>query len=103
LAAIVVGAAAVPEAVKVTGLPVNPPELAVTVLLLVPAVFPSVQLASVAIPLLLVGIVAGLAGFEEPPPAVTVKTTATPGTPFPLPSVTFTEGGAPTAVPTVAL
>src|ERR1043166_2095481 len=92
-----------PEAVKVIGLPPRLPELAVSVLLLVPADGPSVQLVSVAIPLLLVLIVAGLAGLELPPPPVTVKTTATPETGLLLASVTLTEGGALTAVPTVAL
>ena len=67
---------AAPVALKVTGLPVRPVEVAVMVL--VPTTLPSVQLVSDAIPLALVLTVAGLDGLELPPPAVTVKTTATP-------------------------
>ena len=51
-AAIVVAAPAVPVAVKVTGLPDKVPELAVNVF--EPAVAPSVQLPTVAMPLPLV-------------------------------------------------
>ena len=92
-----------PEAVNVTGLPVSPLTAAARVLLLVPAAGPRVQLVRVAIPLALVLTVAGLAGLVEPPPPVTVKVTDTPLTGFPFTSVTRTEGGAPTAVLTVAL
>src|ERR1051325_940562 len=94
---------AVPEAVNVTGLPVRPLAAAVRVLLLVPAAGPSVQLVRLAIPEAFVLTVAGLAGTEVPPPLVTVNVTATPDTALPPASVTRTEGGAPTAVPTVAL
>jgi hypothetical protein len=89
--------------VNVTGLPPKPAELAVNELLFVPAELPTIQLVSVAIPLALVLIVAGLAGVELPPPAVIVNITATPETALPLASVTLTDGGAATAVPTVAL
>src|SRR5512147_434199 len=92
---------AVPVALNVTGLPVRLPELAVTVL--VPAVVPRVQLVSVATPEALVLMTAGLAGLSVPPPTVTVNVTGTPDFPLPLASVTLTEGGAATAVPTAAL
>jgi hypothetical protein len=92
---------AVPVALKVTGLPVRPVEAAVMVL--VPTRLPSVQLVSEAIPVLLVLMVAGLDGLELPPPAVMVKTTATPCTGLPKASVILTEGGELTGVPTVAL
>src|SRR5688572_5121862 len=65
-------------AVKATGLPLSVPLVALNVLLPVPAVAPSVQLVSVAIPLAPVDSVAGDAGLIEPPPAVTVKVTLTP-------------------------
>ena len=98
-----VGDAAVPEAVKLTGLPVRPLAVAVTVLLLVPAVGPRVQLVAVAMPDELVVTVAGPAGTTVPPPAVTAKVTCTPAIGFDPASVTLTDGGALTAVPTVAL
>src|SRR5688572_25699324 len=94
---------AIPEAVKVTGLPLGTAAVAVTVLLLVPAVGPSVQLVAVAIPETFVETVAGPAGTTVPPPAVTAKVTATPGTGLPLASVTLTEGGAATVLLTLAL
>jgi hypothetical protein len=103
LAAIVVAVPVVPEAVKVTGLPERPVAAAVTVLLLVPAAGPRVQLVSVATPEAFVLTVAGLAGVVDPPPAVRVNVTATPETGLPPASVTRIEGGALTAVPTVAL
>ena len=92
-----------PDAVKVTGLPLGTAALAVTVLLLLPAPEPRVQLVKVAIPLTSVVRIAGLAGTIDPPPPVTVNVTDTPETGFPPTSVTFTEGGAATAVLTVAL
>jgi hypothetical protein len=88
---------------NVTGLPLNPVAVAVTVLLLVPAVVPRLQLLSEATPATSVLMLAGLAGLVVPPPAVSVKVTVTPWTPLPLRSVTLTEGGADTVVPTVAL
>ncbi len=90
----------VPEAVKVTGLPVSEPEVAVKVLLLVPAVGPSVQSPTVAMPDTSVATVAG--PLIEPPPPVTAKVTITPCTEL-TPSVTLTEGRVPTAVPAIAL
>ena len=98
-----VAPAAVPEAVKVTGLPVRPLALAVTVLLLVPAPDPSVQLVAVAMPEASVSTVAGPAGTTVPPPAVTANVTDTPAIGLVPVSVTLTEGGALTAVLTGAL
>ena len=97
--AMVVGAPIAPVAANVTGLPVRLVTVAVTEL--APAVVPSVQLVSVAIPLAFVTTVAGLAGLVVPPPPVTVNTTLTPATAVPLASVTFTLGGAATTVPAV--
>ena len=94
---------AVPEALKLTGLPARPPALAVTVLLPVPAVGPRVQLVAVAMPEALVVTVAGPAGTTVPPPAVTSNVTATPAIGLLPVSVTLTDGGALTAVLTGAL
>ena len=86
-----------PVAVKVTGEPLRLPLVAVKVL--APAVAPSVQLPTVAMPAALV--VAG-EPVTEPPPEATVKVTLTPGTGLLLVSVTMTLGGVLTAVPAVA-
>ena len=96
----------VPDAVKVIGLPASgvpegPLALAVSVLLFAPAVGPSVQLVSAAIPLALVFTTAGDAGTVAPPPAVTVKVTATFGTGLLPASRTTTAGGIATVVPTM--
>src|SRR5207245_2790641 len=96
-AAIVAAAPAVPVAVKVTGLPASAPELAVSVLL--PAVVLSVQLPTVATPLVLV---VWLPPVIVPFPGAAANVTATPVTGFPFASLTITDGGALTAVPTVA-
>src|SRR5207253_585640 len=96
-AAIVAAAPAVPVAVKVTGLPASDPELAVSVLL--PAVVLSVQLPTVATPLVLV---VWLPPVIVPFPGAAANVTATPATGFPFASLTITDGGALTAVPTVA-
>jgi hypothetical protein len=93
----------VPDAEKVTGLPVRPVAVPVTVLLLVPAVPPTVQLVSVATPAPFVLIVAGLAGLVLPAPAVRVNVTAMPETSLLFASVTLTDGGAATAVLVVAV
>src|SRR5881628_2093213 len=85
------------------GLPLSPAALAVSVLLLLPAAGPRVQLLSVATPEALVLTAPGLAGTVLPPPAVTVNVTKTPETGLPPASVTLTDGGALTAVPAVAL
>lgn len=94
-------APAKPVALKMTGLPVDTDADAVT--LLGPAAVPSVQVVSVAIPLAFEVTRAGLAGTIDPPPPLTANATVTPGTPFPLISLTLTDGGAATAVPTVAV
>src|SRR5262249_16950546 len=69
-------------AVKVTGPPTDP--VAVTVLLLVPATVPSVQLVRVAMPEALVATLTVVPEvvplLTDPPPAVTVKVTLSPGT-----------------------
>ena len=97
-AAIVAAAPAVPVAVKVTGLPVSDPDVAVRVLL--PAVALSVQLPTVAMPL---PFVVWLPPVIVPFPGATANVTATPVTGFPFASFTITDGGEPTAVPTVAV
>src|SRR5205807_2214982 len=96
-AAIVAAAPAVPVAVKVTGLPASDPDVAVSVF--VPAVALRVQLPTVATPLVLV---VWLPPVNVPFPVATANVTATPTTGFPFASLTTTDGGALTAVPTVA-
>jgi hypothetical protein len=88
-----------PVAVNVTGLPVRDPEVAVSVL--VPAVVPSVQLVTAAIPLLFV--VTAVVGTTVPPPDATANVTLVPATGLLKASRTRTAGGVATAVPTVAL
>ena len=97
-AAIVAAAPAVPVAVKVTGLPVSDPDVAVRVLL--PAVALSVQLPTVATPL---AFVVWLPPVTVPFPGATAKVTATPPTAFPFASLTITDGGEATAVPAPAV
>ena len=70
-----VAAPAVPVAVKVSGEPVRPGLVAVSVL--APAVVPSVQLPTVAMP---DALVVADAPVTEPPPEATAKVTATPAT-----------------------
>ena len=94
-----VAAPGVPVALNVTGLPLSPAAVAVTVF--APAVAPSVQLVNVAIPLAFVLTLAGVAGTITPPPTVRVNVTTTPLTGLPPLSVTLTLGGADTAVCTV--
>src|ERR671923_1708387 len=99
-------AAAVPDALKVIGLPARLVTDAETVLLLVPAVCPRVHDVSVATPEAFVTTDAGLAGLMAPPVppvAVNVNVTDTPCTGLLYVSRTTTEGGAATAVFTVAL
>src|SRR5437867_4393615 len=94
----------VPDALNVIVLSVG--IVAVTVLLLVPAVLPSVHDVSVATPDAFVATVAGLAGLMAPPvPPVALSRNVTlkPETGLLLTSRTFTDGGAATVVPTVAL
>jgi hypothetical protein len=76
LIAIVLAAPVVPVAVKVTGLPGRPLDVAVRVL--VPAVVPNVQDVTAAMPLPLV--VTGVVGLTVPPPDATANVTATPAT-----------------------
>jgi len=83
--------------VKVTGLPDNEPDVAVRVF--EPAVALNVQLPTVATPLVLV---VWLPLVIVPFPGATANVTATPTTGFPFASLTITDGGALTAVPTVA-
>jgi hypothetical protein len=66
----------VPVAVKVTGLPPSPLDVAVSVF--VPAVVPRVQDVATAIPL--PSVLTGVVGLTVPPPDVTAKVTATPPT-----------------------
>jgi hypothetical protein len=92
-------ASATPVAVKVTGEPVRPVAVAVTVL--APAVVPSVQAGPVAMPEL--SVVTVVPEPSEPDPVDTANVTDTPLTALPCASVTFTDGAVDTAVPTVAL
>jgi hypothetical protein len=95
---------AVPVAVKTTGLPLSPVTVAETVL--APAVVPSVQEVSVAMPELFVVTVEPLAGDVVPLPAVVVNVTTIPEIGLLLASRTVTEGTSPAAlisVPTVAV
>src|ERR1041385_2462096 len=94
-----VAAPVVPVAVKVTGLPVRPLDVAVRVL--APAVVPRVHDVTAASPLALV--VTGVVGLTVPPPEATAKVTATPATGLLNWSRTITEGGVATADPTVAV
>src|SRR5437588_655412 len=98
LFAIVAAGPAVPVAVKVTGLPVSDPELAVK--LFEPAVALSVQLPTVATPL---ALVVWLAPVIVPFPGAAANVTATCATGFPFASFTITEGGELTAVPAGAV
>src|SRR5438270_399720 len=88
---------ATPAAVKVTGLPVSDPEVAVNEF--ERAVGLGVQLPTVATPLVLV---VWLPPVIVPFPGATANVTATPVTGFPFASLTITDGAALTAVPAVA-
>src|SRR5437870_3337203 len=90
---------AVALAVEVRGLPVRPVLVAVRVLLLVPAVVPSFQEPTVAMP---AALVVWLLPVTEPPPVAAVKSTETPATGLPNWSLTRTEGATATLVSTVA-
>src|SRR5439155_558597 len=74
--AICVAVPAVPVAVKVTGLPAKPFEVAVSVL--VPAVVPRIHLVAAAMPSAVV--ITGWFGLAEPPPDATANRTFTPAT-----------------------
>src|SRR5712691_9483931 len=92
------GAPAAPVAVKVTGLPLSPGEVAVSVL--APAAVPRVQLPTVAMPL---APVVWVAPVMLPLPAAAANVTETPDTGFPFASRTTTDGAVATAVFTVAV
>ena len=77
---------------------VRPLQVAVSVL--APAVVPSVQLPTVAMP---EALVVAEAPVTEPPPAVAAKVTVTPGQTLLRESLTITLGAVATAVPTVAV
>jgi hypothetical protein len=94
-----VAAPATPVAVKLTGEPLNVPLVAVSVF--GPAVVLRVQAGLVAMPAL--SVVTALDEASEPEPVPVAKVTDTPLTALPCASVTFTDGGVATAVPTVAL
>src|SRR3989441_5561121 len=87
LRAICVAVPAVPVAVNVTGLPVSPLDVAVSVF--GPAVGPRDHDVTVAMPL--VPVVTAVVGVTVPPPDVTANVTATPLTGLPLASCTITR------------
>src|SRR5438105_1519122 len=97
--AISLAAPAVPVAVKATGLPVRPAEVAVREF--DRAVVLSVQEVSAATPLAFVRM--GVVGLTLPLPAAGANVTATPATGLLNWSRTITAGGVATAVPTVAV
>src|SRR2546426_926703 len=88
----------VPVAVNVTGLPVSPLDVAVSVF--GPAVGPRVHSAEVRRAVVAGGT--GGVGNHDKPPDATAKVTATPLTGLPLASCTITDGSTGTAVPAVA-
>src|SRR5207302_828534 len=96
-AATVAAVPAVPAALKVTGLPLKPHELAVSVS--GPAVALSVQLPTVAVPSPQRPC---LPPFPTRRPSDPANVTATCATGFPFASFTITDGGDVTAVPAVA-
>src|SRR5205085_2670196 len=93
-AAIVAAAPAVPVAVKVTGLPVSDPDVAVNVF--EPAVALSVQLPTVATPLVLV---VWLPPVIVPFPGATANVTIGSASWMAVASLSVTDGGVRTAVP----
>jgi hypothetical protein len=88
-----------PVALNVTGEPDSPVEVAVTVLLLVPAVVPRVRVEE-AFPSEPVVV---LVTDREPPPEVTENATLTPLTALLLASLTITTNGLDSVIPTVPL
>jgi hypothetical protein len=95
---ICVAAPAIPVAVKVSGDPVSP--LLVAVSVLPPTIDPNVQLPTVATPL---ALVVALPPVMLPPPVATAKVTVTPATGLSNASRTSTLGAVATAIPTVAV
>src|SRR5439155_45176 len=98
LMAIELAAPAVPVAVKVTGLPVSAPDVAVSLLDALPS--SSVHDVTAAIPF--APVVTDVVGVTVPPPDATANVTLTPPTGLPFASRTITEGSTATAVPAVA-
>lgn len=88
----------IPFAVNEAGDPASPVAVAVSVF--VPAVALSVQLPTVAMPLL---PEVAIPPVIAPPPPATPKVTVTPATPFPWESVIFTEGATGTELPATPL
>ena len=86
-----------PVALNVTD-PATPGAPAVSVF--APAVFPSVQLPTVAMPS---PFVVWDAPVTDPPPLVTAKVTVAPATAFPFASAILTDGGFATVAPTSAV
>ncbi len=93
------GAPPVAVAVKVTGLPATPAALTVAVSVFGPALPPSVQRPTVAMPS---APVVAFAPVRLPLPDATAKVTGTPGTGVPPPSRTTTAGSTGTGSPAVA-
>ena len=93
-----VAAPATPVAEKVTGEPVRPTLVAVKVF--DPAVVPSVQLPTLAIP---PAFVVAESTVALPPPVATAKVILTPLTGLLLASFTITLGAVATAVPATAV
>ena len=96
---ILLAAPATPVAVKVSGEPESPAQVAVSVL--APAVGPSFQLLTSAMPEDLVVTVNG--PVIEPPPEATANVTSMPETGLPPASITFTLGAVATARPAIAV
>jgi hypothetical protein len=94
-----VTAPTVPVAAKVTGEPVSPDTVAVSVF--DPAVVPRVHEVTAAMPEEFVDTV--VVGRRDPPPDATAKVTAVPDTRLPPESVTMTDGAVETADPAVAV
>src|SRR5437764_3143247 len=95
---VALGPPAVADAVNVTGLPLSPEDVARSVSVL--AAVPSVQEFAAATPLAVV--VTAVGGSTVPLSPVVANVTATPATGLANWSRTITDGGVPTAVPTVA-
>src|SRR5438309_188823 len=98
LTAIEPAVSATPVAWKVTGLPVRPADVAVSVF--APAVVPSVQLPTAAMPL---AFELAFAPVTAPPPDAGAKVTEIPATGLPYWSAIRTAGAPETALPTVAV
>src|SRR5206468_2262366 len=98
LTAIELAAPAVPDRKSVAEVPGNPVAGGVSVF--GPAVVPSVQDVTAAMPLL--PVVTGAVGLPVPPPDATANVTATPATGLLFASRTITEGSTATAEPAVA-